>query len=584
MDEKSRKVLIGESNIIGEERTRAVIEATLEDISEKISNTLGPYGESSLCRDIVGENHVLSKDGYTVLKKIKYKDFLPVTILDIIRKISKSLVKEVGDGSTSSVIIANAFYKELNHLFKKYRIPKKEALECLDVLEEIIERDITKFSKQIENVDELSKIACISNNNDTKLGNVVANLYDEIGRDGFITLSLSPNKNTYYEIKSGIEFFGGFTNFIFANKEDKTTCILDENVKIFMCNGILGPEDFSFIADLMGTITQSRKEKLLLIAKGFSSDIKNMAYANKEYCISQGKEEEFPVCMVEYGLNSIKDINRFEDLAYYVNCTIYDKENSCETLTEKDTIHWLEKLGSCEKSIITDKTTQIIEGERNEEVFNRRIEFLEEKINEKENELESNPGNKKINDEIYELKLRKSTLLCQIANLYVGGESEIEKNSRMYLLEDSIFSCKSALKYGYVLGGNLIIPIILNNNMELITKELCENEELLVSKSNDKIQKATIIAELLCAVKRAFEHSFYKVLSNRYVDENYEETYAIVDECVNERKIFNLKKNKYESMEETSVINSSMTDIKIMKSVFSIIGQLINCNQFISVI
>lgn len=558
-----------QTNIIDEETTQAIIGQTFSKIATSISNSLGPYGSNTIIKDPYGIEHSITKDGYTILNKIRFDGSMQQTILNIILKVSKALVQEVGDASTSSVIVAEALYKELIEFFNKNILPRKDVLDTLTEVQNIVEKYIFKYSKKLENKEQLAKVASISNNNDKKIGEMVAAIYEELNFQGFINLELSPNERTFHKITNGIEVDRGYINFIFTNQADKVTAIYEEP-RILMCNDILTEEDQDFLAQILEVVLAS-EIPLVIIAKGYSSEIINILTCNKAKF-----REKFPILPIEYSLKNLKQHEAFEDLAIYLGATIYDKYNNNVIPPEKAAAFFAHELGKCNKVVCNEKRTSFIEGNFNEEMREDRLKLIDEKI-EKLNEKKNYSD---IDIEKYELEKRKNVLKGKIANLYVGGESDIEKKTRRDLVEDSIYSCKSAIEYGYVLGGNLIIPHILKHHHDEIKETILSNEEIFMG--FDERERERFVGELLVLIQKSFLVSFQRVLFNKFKDTDKAEKRAL--KCIEKDDliILNLKKNKFESINDSDVINSAKTDIEIMRSVFSIIGLLASSNQMLS--
>lgn len=558
-------------NIIAEEDTKLIISKVMEVLSSAISNSLGPYGSTTVIQDPYNIEHSITKDGYSILNKISFRGGLENAILTMVKKISKSLVQEVGDGSTSSIVVAKAMYDLLDEFFRKNNIPRKDVLDFLDALEKEVERLIKLTSKPLNSKEELMKVASISNNNDNSLGELVADIYDELDYQGFINLELSPTSETYHKITNGVEILRGYINFIYVNQNDKITCTFEEP-RVLMVNDELGEEDMFFLAELL-TLSMASEFPLVIIAKGYSSDITNFLNNNKAK-----HKKLLNIVPIEYDLSSMIKMEEFQDLAVYLNGTIYDKYNG-ERLDKSDAgKFFLEKMGRCAKVVVNEKRTLLIEGEFNEEAVNYRmnqINELEEAVREKGNVAD-------ISDELYILEKRRNQLKGKIASLYIGGASDIEKKTRKDLVEDSIYACKSAIEHGYVIGGNLIIPSILMNSREEITDKLVVDKSLFKGITNT--EKHLIIRTLIDLIILSFKKSFHQVLFNKYKDD--ETCTEILNKCLDvdkELQIFNLKTSEYETIENTEVVNSAKTDIEIMKSVFSIIGLLASSNQMLAI-
>ena len=182
---------------------------------------------------------------------------------------------------------------------------------------------------------------------------------------------------------------------------------------------------------------------------------------------------------------------------------------------------------------------------------------------------------------MFKLKKRIASLQNSTANLYIGGNSEIERNTRQFLFEDSILAVRSAIEYGYVIGGNLIIPRILDTHTDEIVEKIITNKAFNHLYSDEELREPfkEEIESFIYTISKCFKNSFERVLFNANFPR--ERINEIVSICISKDQIYNLKTRHYEKDKETKIINSAQTDIEIMKACFSIIGLLGTSNQFL---
>jgi len=535
------------TNIYNEKEYKDIAKWTLNTISDSLCNSLGYYGSNTIIEDKL-YGHIVTKDGYTILNKIKFDNTVSNTLLEIVKNISRDLVREVGDGSTSSIVIANELFNGIDKLSKKNNYPMKLILEDIKEIEELLEDKIIKESIPIteENFEVIKNIATISNNNDEELGNMIYEIYKKIGKEGFIYIEKALGNESYYEILNGIELSRGYVNKIFVNQPNKRECIFNEPF-ILMCNDRLDSTDLNLLVDLIGTIASQQMKPLVIIANSFSVEFVNCMEINKR------QNPNLQISLVDFSFSGKQKEEMFDDIATFINAKIYNKKDNMIP------DNFIPLLGKCDKIVMTESSTKIIGRKGSDQDINDRVKSIEEDI-ERVKSID-NP-NKVLDEELFILEKRKANLLSKIVRFFVGGDTELEKENRKYLVEDSVFACKSALIYGYVMGGNLTIPSIIKK-YNLISNSVDVNKLLY-----------QIIAN-------SFLKCYKKVINNSGIYSK-EETEKIVNECVNENKILNLKTNSYENINDTKVLNSSMTEIKIMKSVFSIIGLLATSNQFLS--
>lgn len=555
------------SNIIDENITRKIISKTMNKICNCLKRSLGPYGANSILEDAT-RMHTITKDGYTIFDKIKFDNEVSQTVLDILKKVSRKLVTEVGDGSTSSVIIATKMYELSLKLMVEYKISPKALVESINIVSLVVEDILKESAVKIteENISKLEDIATISNNNDRFLGKLVSEVCQKVGSDGFITPEINKKgSKSYYEIENGYEFEYGYVGQIYANTPNKINFEC-ENPYILVCNDSIDETDLESISNLWGSVI-SKQEALIVVAKDYDSSVLNFFKSNKVM------HTEFNICPITVPLSNDYHRASLMDFVIYTGGVMWDKYYS-NMSCPKD----INTLGRCKKVKITDNSSQFIEGIHKEDEYTARIDSLVEEIN-------NLKANEKIDEtRIYNLEHRKAKMMCKTATIYAGGETLLEKENRKFLLEDSIYSCRSALRNGYVIGGNLAIPIILANKgyiFKVIDKSTDRIKLLTMMNDNDAI---IFIRDILTKViKPSFEFSFYNVMNNLFADEDFINN--TIDKCVSPLEpvptIYNMYTFRRESFELTSIINSVSTDIEILKACNSIVGLLISSNQFI---
>lgn len=549
------------TNILSDKETKEVMTETLAFLSNTLSRSLGPYGSTTVIQDRF-LNHQITKDGYSILKKIYIEEEEARTVLDLVMKISRNLVRKVGDGSTSSIIIADSLYRSIDFILGKYNIPPKDLLDILNKISELVSVEIKKKTMPIdEELTQLKYVASVSTNNDDALGDLIRDIFLQVGRYGFVNIETSKTSTTYYDNTRGFEINRGFINKLMINHKDGKT-VDHEKPFVFMCDGIVDDEDLPMIADLVGNVAAGMKRPIVLIAKGFAGSVETFLHMNLL------NNKELPVLALDIATSTTKGFTRFEDLAINLGCKPYLKGQ----LERIEGAFPLDRLGVCGRVISTEQVTRFIDGEGDETEIANRIYQIEQLIAEKTR----TEGMLDMDDELYQLRKRLACLQNNMATLYVGGATENEKETVKYLIEDAVFACKSALEHGYTLGGNLIIPIILNEEAE--THNI-ENALKDIYKESYLSTHENLFRDILEALFNAFSHSFKTVLMNCYNDTGA--VSPIIDQCIENYEMFNLKTMKFEKATETRIINSIETDMEILKSAISIIGLLCTSNQFV---
>jgi len=554
------------SNVIDKENAMYQIKSTLNFISETVAKTLGPYGSNTIIQD-KELNHFLTKDGYNVLKKIYFYYDLPKTVLDIVKKISRNLVRTVGDGSTSSIVIANALFENVYNISDRYNISPQDIINILEEINIIMEDYIKKEAIQItpDNFEDVTaKIASLAVNNNEYYGKLICNIFKEIGQYGFINMELSNSTEDSYEVINGIEIKNGFIDQLMTTNDTEDVCEYND-VNIFMCNDQLSDNDIDGLVALLTNICIERDEPLLIIANGYSDGVAGFLHAN---LMKAKTKKPLPLVAIQMDGKSKKGRERFNDIKYILDCKPYDKLNG-DDIIEKIAY---ENLGKCKSINVTEMNTQIIDGKgyNTENTLERK-----QKIEDEYNLVYNSNGPVDRDSDLFELRKRLSFFSPSVAKLYIGGNSQPEKETKQFLIEDAIFACRSAFEHGYIIGGNLIIPRIIHRHFDDIIKELKEK-----FKKDINITQA-ILEELIQVVDKSFKTSFSKILENASI--SHEQAKIIIKKSIETNQIYNVKYKEFEDISKTKIINSAKTDIEIMKSCSSIIGLLATSNQFITI-
>lgn len=573
-------------NVVEEKEAKADIRTTMNIISKALVGTLGPYGSTSIIQMQEKMQHYASKDGYDVLSRLMFSDELPRTILDLVQTISQNQVLSVGDGSTSTVVVANALHNILTDannketLFK--RIAAKDITDMLNTLATYIEEEIRSLARPIpeDDLSELETVAMIATNNDTSSGKLIREIYEKIGRYGFISTEVKSRVDVdTYDIKEGVEWNFGYIDSHFAKGIPDNKIVYDSDVSgpisIFISNSELDYDDQELLlSELLGDECNSKKRKLLIIANNYDPDVRQFFNINRWKHTQYGqKSNEVDFTAVGIDQTTELSIETLKDLATLVGVEIYDKSihNPIDYNLKRSKF-----VGTIKKAVITSKSTQIIvnplENEDAIERKNKRIEYLEGVLNEFNNKVNTDALDEM---SMHTYKKSLANLKSSLAVLNVAGKTLTERQTRERLYEDAIFASRSALKYGVAVGGNTIIPRFINKHNDVLVNLLLEKFWYIPVED-----KTAFFKTFLDLVKESFLESYRNVLHNSYF--TIEEVEDVIKKCIDEDLFYNLKLHKYDSIADTSVINSIDTDIQIMRNCFSLIGILAMSNQVIT--
>ena len=581
-ENKIRSILL--TNVVDEKISKNKIRAALEIIAKALSCTLGPDGATTILQD-PQRKHLVTKDGLDVISRMTFQDEIARTVLDMVRSISSNQVLSVGDGSTSTIVVANAMYQEFtseeNKEVFKYVSPKV-IVDILNTLSDYVEKHLKDSAIPVsEDYHEIEKIASIAMNNDDNIGKLMTDIYRKIGKYGFISTDTSEKYETdLVDYKKGISWKRGYIDPVFGERYEGNK-VIHKKPKVFI---ILGDVDINDCDTLFGPlitkICGDNDQDLLIVGNYFTDEVKNWFFNVRQSYKLKKKELRFTVVDMDNVTTISK--NNFKDLALLCGCKIFYKgmNQPAEVTARLENLYTRADkymfLGQALTSTITSNSTEVICDDEllSEESLNEKNKEVDkitndlELLNKKTNLSSEDINNTFIN------KQRLSNLKNLTAIFHVGGKTLQERESRERLIEDAIFASKSAINNGYIVGGNVMIPYIINRHKEEIIKILSDKFYYLE-------QNEEFYDYFLKLFVDSFLASYRAVLENSQIlsDEKIEE---VLSKVLNNELFYNLKTHKFEKFEETSVINSMDTDLQILRSCVSLIGLLATSNQVIT--
>jgi hypothetical protein len=544
-------------NIIEEDEFKKRIENVFKRVSDALTKTLGPFGNTTIIEKM-GEMYI-TKDGWQVLKNLRSSDQIDNNIMQLLIRIAAQVVIKVGDGSTSSIEAANSILEKLQKAKIIKEIRSKDLKELIEKCVNMISNKILEKSIKIDkngDYNEIFKLALISTNGNKEISEIIQTIY-KLTNNPSIEFIQSKTNKTSLEIVEGYKLGITYLDSIFANSDDGICKVY--NPLILMFDHKIGLEK-GYKIILMGIQKAlERNTKLIVVAPYYDKLL-----MEKIKTITTGEYRtrgETTTIYTRISLINNISYELYNDFSIMTGGMII-KENDLDDIINEHLISLDDFIGEVNNISINDKTT-LIQGfnKRNIDMYNKVLNDAANKYREFEEKCKELDI---VNSELYDLKQRISKLNCNMGVIHVGGNSSLEKASTYDLVEDGVKACESAYKYGYNLGGNLIIPICI--------KEILNTNEL---SSNEKI--------ILHLLELAFKEVFFKVINNMYKNNNENdhtsEINSIIDSCIKQHKCYDLIKLEYSD----NIINPCYTDIEILKAATSIVSLLISSNQYISI-
>ena len=399
----------------------------VDKLANAVKVTLGPKGRNVAISKFFGAPQV-TKDGVTVAKAIELEDPLENMGAQMVKEVASRTNDLAGDGTTTATVLAQAILSEGLKNIAAGANPM-DIKRGIDKAVSIIVADLKNQSVDVgDSIEKLIQIASISANNDAAIGDLIANAFDKVGKEGVITVEEAKGMETYVNVVEGMQFDNGYLSPYFVTNPEKMSAEL-ENPYILITDGKV-----STMKDLMPileSVSQTNKG-LLIIADNVDGEALATLVVNK----LRGGLKIVAVKAPGFGA---RRKHMLEDIAILTGATLISEEQGV-SLEDAD----LTMLGNAETISINKDNTVIVNGSNDPDKLNARINQIKGQI-----EAMESPYEKEL------LQQRLAKLAGGVAVLYVGAASEIEMREKKDRIDDALAATRAAVEEGIVPGGGI---------------------------------------------------------------------------------------------------------------------------------
>jgi len=398
-------------------------------IAYAVKSTLGPRGNTVL---IESPHHTsgitVTKDGVTVARSIDLIDPVENLAVRMMKEAADKTANLAGDGTTTAIVLTEAIVDEGFELITEDH-NRIEVLRALNNFKDIIVEALSGDSIEVTK-DKLKDVATLSANNDETIGELIAEIYEKVGKDGIVTVEKSQSSETYYESTSGVKVDRGYSSEMFVNNHKKDECIL-EDVHILVSDAEIS--NILQIENILKPIIAEGK-KLLIIAP-CSQNVLNTLAANVV-------KNSLKLCSIIPPNFGYKQHELMSDIAVAVGAT-YFSEKTGDDLS----IMNFSDLGHAARIIVGKHSSVIIkDDEETTEAVSVRIAEL----------WDAEKAAKTKADKDF-IKSRIATLTGGIGVIYVGGDTDIQQKELYDRVDDAVCAVRSALEEGILPGGGVAL-------------------------------------------------------------------------------------------------------------------------------
>ncbi len=395
-------------------------------LADAVKVTMGPRGRNVLIQKSYGAPHI-TKDGVSVAREIELSDNLENMGAQLVKEVASNTADEAGDGTTTATILAHAIFKEglRNITAGANPIEVKRGMDkaCGAIIEEL-----KVISKEVKDKKEIAQVATISANSDEKIGDLIAEAMERVGKDGVITVEEAKGINDDLEVVEGMQFDRGYLSPYFVTNSEKMTCELSNPLLLVTDAKISSLKD---LIPLLEKVQQSGKP-LLIIA----DDVEGEALAALVLNKLKGVLHVTAVKAPGFGDRKKAMLN---DIAILTGATLITDELGLSI--DKAT---LAELGECSKVVIDKDNTVIVGGKGSPEAVEARINEIKAQI--------------KVTTSDYDrekLQERLAKLSGGVAVIKVGAATETEMKEKKDRVDDALSATKAAVDEGIIIGGGV---------------------------------------------------------------------------------------------------------------------------------
>lgn len=413
-------------NLKFDDEARDKLKSGVEKIARAVKSTLGPSGNTVLIESPEHTHGItVTKDGITVAKSVSLMDPVENLAVRIIREAADRTGTEAGDGTTTSIVLAEALINAgFRHITKKHN--KTEVLRQLAALAEDVITELGAVSKLVDD-NNLEDVAIISANNDETIGALIADTYKQVGRKGVVVADNSLTGETYAVTTKGIKVDRGYSSNLFVNNFERDESI-HEKVSILVSD----TEIINVMSIEKILAPHIRDGKSLLIIAPMTNNTLNILAANAR------KNDSVKVCVVQPPDFGYRKEELMQDIAFSVGATYFSEKTGDDlSLIE------MSDLGYADRVVVGRDSSVIIQGDGDlPQTVTDRIDQLEV--------ARSNADKKADRDFITK---RIASLSGGIGVIHVGGNTDLERKELFDRVDDAICAVRSALEEGIVEGG-----------------------------------------------------------------------------------------------------------------------------------
>src|SRR5262250_2457557 len=400
----------------------------VDRLANAVRVTLGPRGRNVLIEKSWGSPTV-TKDGVTVAKEIELEDKFENMGAQMVKEVASKTSDVAGDGTTTATVLARAIFTEGLKMVVAGHDPMTLKRGVDKAVAAIVD-ELKSVSKPTKEQKEIAQVGTISANNDSGIGEIIAEAMSKVGKEGVITVEEAKGLETQLEVVEGMQFDRGYLSPYFVTDPDRMECVYED---VYL---LIHEKKISAMKDLLPLLEQVARsgKPFILIAEDVEGEALATLVVNKIRGTLQCVGVKAP------GFGDRRKA-MLEDIAILTGGRVIAEElgMKLENVTLQD-------LGRCKRIVVDKDNTTIVDGAGKKADIEGRIKQIRAQIEETTSDYDRE-----------KLQERLAKLVGGVAVIRVGAATEIEMKEKKARVEDALHATRAAVEEGVVPGGGVAL-------------------------------------------------------------------------------------------------------------------------------
>jgi len=406
-----------------DEEARRALERGVNRLADAVKVTLGPKGRNVVIDKKWGAP-TITNDGVTVAREVELEDPYENLGAQLAKEVATKTNDVAGDGTTTATVLAQAMVRDGRRSVTAGSNPI--ALKRgIDAAAAVVSDRLLEMAREVEEQQEIAHVATVSAQ-DAKIGELIAEAFSKVGKDGVITVEESPTMGLELEFTEGMQFDKGYISPYFITDQERMEAVLDDAYILLQSGKISSMADF---LPLLEKVAQTKKP-FLVIAEDVEGEALSTLVVNKIRGL-------LAVCAVKAPGFGDRRKAMLEDMAILTGGQVISEEVGLKLENVG-----LDTLGTARRVVVTKDTTTIVDGAGKTDDIHDRVRQLRAEIENTDSDWDRE-----------KLQERVAKLSGGVSVLRVGAATEVELKEKKHRLEDAISATRAAIEEGIIPGG-----------------------------------------------------------------------------------------------------------------------------------